>query len=135
MTYHFDTTSILGIDLNRRAWVYILNICFAFFNRACLKNAITNIWYSTCPNRWPTNDISNVKKRVEDGTNCCGLLVISELYHNFGAVLHFREIAFAVDMKHVASVCLTNWNTKLDYIKHKKIKLRTCSIHRKLSNY
>ena len=27
---------------------------------------------------------------------------------NFGAVFHFREIAFAVDMKHVASVCLTN---------------------------
>ena len=42
------------------------------------------------------------------------------IFINFGAVLHFREIAFAVDMKHVASVCLTNWNTKLDYIKHKK---------------
>ena len=31
---------------------------------------------------------------------------ISDVFINFGAVIHFREIAFAVYMKHVALVCL-----------------------------
>ena len=34
----------------------ILNICFDFFNCACLSKTITNIQHSKCPNWWATKD-------------------------------------------------------------------------------
>ena len=37
----------------------ISNICFDFFNCACLRKTITNIWNSTSPNRWATKDITD----------------------------------------------------------------------------
>ena len=56
----------------------ISNICFDFFNCACLKKTITNIRNSTHPKRWPIKDIS----KWYVSSYFSGLLRIYELYNS-----------------------------------------------------
>ena len=52
----------------------VLNISFDFFNWACMKKRISNIWDSTNPNQWASKDIRLSTNLTSFSDKVCGFV-------------------------------------------------------------